>query len=343
MLEELDVCFKVAAKTWIEWAQTRNRRPIKATSVPTLESALRNYINPVIGSLPLSKIHNGTCKPIVEAMKKAKLSSSAMNSYLNIVKVVCKATINPETGEPAFPKKWNAVFLDMPVIEHAKQPCLTAAQVESMLELSNTAEEHLLYLLLASTGLRIGECLALEWRHVSNDARSLTIEQKVNRFGEIEKGLKTKAGSRVVDVDPLVAVYLMAARSEGLLFRTRENTPHLAGNIERRWLRSHATGSWHQFRRFRNTHLRSVSCQPDLLHFWMGHKGGERGEQMSELYSKLSRDRAFRLKESERCGLGFDIKRPWYEQIVYKEGARPVSYQDGRIVRGRNRKQTVKA
>src|SRR5258708_33987795 len=116
----------------------------------------------------------------------------------------------------------------MPVIERAKKPCLTAAQVESMMELSNTAEEHLLYLLLASTGLRIGECLALEWRHVSNDARSLNIEQKVNRFGEIEKSLKTKAGNRGVDADPLVSAYLMAARHEGLRFRTQDETPHLA-------------------------------------------------------------------------------------------------------------------
>ena len=267
MLEELDVCFETAAKNWIEWAQTRSRRPIKPTSVPTVKSALRNYINPHIGNLPLSKIHNGTCKPIVEAMKKAKLSSSAMNSYLNIVKVVCKSVINGETGEPAFPKKWNATFLDMPVIEHNKQPCLTKEQVEKVLEKSESEEQWLLFLLLASTGLRIGECLALEWRHVSNDARSLNIEQKVNRFGEIEKSLKTKAGNRVVDVDPLVSVYLMAARSEGLLFRTREKTPHLAGNIERRWLRSSVRGSFHQFRRWRNTHLRSVSCQPDILHF----------------------------------------------------------------------------
>jgi integrase len=137
----------------------------------------------------------------VEAMKKAKLSSSAMNSYLNIVKVVCKSVINGETGEPAFPRKWNATFLDMPVIEHSKPPCLTKEQVEKMLEKSESDAQWLLFLLLASTGLRIGECLALEWRHVSNDARSPTIEQKVNRFGEIEKSLKTKAGSRVVDVE----------------------------------------------------------------------------------------------------------------------------------------------
>src|SRR6201998_3488875 len=105
MLEELDVCFETAAKNWIEWAQTRSRRPIKATSVPTIESALKNYINPHIGNLRLSQIHNGSVRPVVAAMKKAKLSSSAMNSYLNIVKGVCKSVIDHETGDPALPTK----------------------------------------------------------------------------------------------------------------------------------------------------------------------------------------------------------------------------------------------
>jgi len=339
MLEELDVCFETAAKNWIEWAQTRSRRPIKATSVPTVESALKNYINPHIGSLRLSQIHNGSCRPVVAAMKKAGLSSSAMNSYFNIIKGICKSVIDPETGEPAFPKKWNAAFLDMPVVEHAKQPCLTKQQIEEMLRDAETDQEFLLYLVLAATGLRIGEALGLEWRHVSDDCRTITVEQKINRFGEIERSLKTKAGRREVDVDPSVAVYLMEVREKGLIFRTRENTPHLAGNIERRWLRVHVQGSFHQFRRYRNTWLRAQNAQPDCLHFWMGHKGGERGEAMAELYSKLSRDRDFRLRESARCGLGFEIKRPVgntrHERrqfAVTPAGIREVRYEGGRKV-----------
>ena len=87
------------------------------------------------------------------------------------------------------------------------------------------------------------------------------------------------------------------------MFSTRNGTPHLSNNIERRLLRNHVTGSWHQFRRFRNTHLRKSGCLEDLRLFWMGHKPTE----MGEVYSKLKDDLETRLEWAEKLGVGFKI------------------------------------
>lgn len=317
-LAEQDVCFREAAKNWLAKAQTRSRRPISESSVPTIQSALDNYILPVVGDLPLSKVHNGTCKPIVDAMKKEGLSSSSMDSYFKIVKNVMKSIIDPETGDYVFHRKWSPELLDMPLVEHTKTPCATKEQIEKMLKYSKDEWERRLYVVLAATGLRISEALALEWSHLTNDGRTLSIVQKVNRRGKIVRRMKTKAGTRQVDLSAEVAKFLAGTVRESdspLMFPTREGTPHLPNNIERRRLREHVTGSWHQFRRFRETHLSKMSCNHDLRLIWLGHQP----ETMSEIYTKLKGDVDFRLKEAERVGIGFQIVplAPYAERAVY--------------------------
>ena len=181
-----EMTFKVAAEAWMKKSVTRSRKPTKETSMPTVGGAFRNYIYPAIGSLPLSQVHNGMCVAVVERMKAAKLSSSSMNGYFNLVRSVMKAQVDPVTGELRYPRKWSMDILDLPEIEHVKTPCLTAKQVETMLEQTCKGSwEHRLFLVLASTGLRVGEALGLEWKHLINDGRTLVIEQQVNRWGEI--------------------------------------------------------------------------------------------------------------------------------------------------------------
>src|SRR5271169_822959 len=172
MLEELDVSFKEQSEKWLKWATTRSRKPILLTSVPTIRGALDNYILHEIGSLRLSKVHNGSCKPIVDKMKAEGLAPSSMNGYMNVVKAIMKSVIDPETGEPVFNRRWNSAFLDLPVVENIKTPCITAAQIEAMQEDAKYSWERLLYIVLAATGLRISECLGLEWKHLINDGRT---------------------------------------------------------------------------------------------------------------------------------------------------------------------------
>jgi integrase len=125
--------------------------------------------------------------------------------------------------------------------------------------------------------------------------------------------LKTDAAYRDIDLHPEVAEYLRVfiRGEDGLLFKTRNGTPHLHNNIEERWLTERLTAmqldepgmGWHAFRRFRNTWLRGRRCQEDIKNFWMGHKL----RTMSELYSHLFEDVELRLAESAQVGAGFDI------------------------------------
>jgi integrase len=94
---------------------------------------------------------------------------------------------------------------------------------------------------------------------------------------------------------------------DGLLFKTRNGTPHLHNNIENRWLTERLKAmqldepgmGWHAFRRFRNTWLRGRRCQEDIKNFWMGHKP----RTMSEVYSHLFEEVELRLAKARKWAL----------------------------------------
>jgi integrase len=175
-------------------------------------------------------------------------------------------------------------------------------------------DEQALYVLLAATGMRISEALAVETKHFINGGRTIQVQQQVDRDKpRTVPYLKTDAGVREVDLSTGVAEFLRAFISgkSGLLFQTRNGTPYLHNNLEQRWLtpRLQAMGidekgmGFHAFRRFRKTWLRGERCQEDINNFWMGHQP----ETMSELYSRMEFELERRLDEAERVGVGFAV------------------------------------
>jgi integrase len=318
---ELEVCFEQVSKSWLKAAQSRKRRPMRATSVPSVRCALDKWLLPHLGQLPLAKVHNGTVKHLVAAMQEGGLAPKTINTYTNLVKTIVASHVDEETGEPIYMRKWSATAMDLPVIENQKQPCLTASEIEAMVDGSEEWEK-MLYILLAGSGLRISEALGLQREHILNGWRTLEIVQQVGRFGKIVTGnfgAKTKAGIRQVDLHPDVAMVLRAycqrqrrpsGKSE-LLFPTREDTPQLPRNLLRVLDRKTDKG-FHSFRRFRETHLSEMNANRDIKIFWMGH----RPESMSELYSKLSRKTEMRLAEAERVGTGFRLDPHALDQIT---------------------------
>jgi integrase len=125
--------------------------------------------------------------------------------------------------------------------------------------------------------------------------------------------VKTDASYRQVDLHTDVANYLRpyVSRKTGLVFHTKNHTPHLYGNLAEDWLdpllaklglEEDGLG-WHAFRRYRNSWLRSKRCLDDILMHWMGHKP----ETMSENYSALKEDLVKRWEEAEQTGYGFSL------------------------------------
>jgi integrase len=307
-----EASFRDQAKTYVRWATTRDREPVRDSS--SIEAALNKWILPAIGDLPLGNVHNITVKPLVTKMKKS-LSARTVNKYVEYIEQVVASLKDGKTGEPVHPRKWDAKEMDLAVIKSKEQrrPALKLNAVNKLVSESE-CDEQALYVLLAATGMRISEALALETKHFVNNCRTIQVYQQVDRdHPRIVKYVKTDAGFREVDLCTTVGEYLQAFinRKDGLLFRTRNGTPYLHNSLERRWLtpRLEAMGidergmGFHAFRRFRKTWLRGKRVQEDINNFWMGHAP----ETMSETYSRLDLELDLRLAEAESMGVGFTV------------------------------------
>jgi integrase len=307
-----EVSFRDQAKTYVRWATTRDREPIRDSS--SIEAALNKWILGAIGDLPLGNVHNITVKPLVTTMKKS-LSARTVNKYVEYIEQIVASLKDGKTGEPVHPRIWDAKEMDLPVIKSKEQrrPALKLNAVNKLVSESE-GDEQTLYVLLAATGMRISEALALESKHSVNNCRTIQVYQQVDRDRpRIVKYLKTDAAFREVDLCAAVAEYLQAFknRRDGLLFQTRNGTPYLHNSLEQRWLtpRLEEMGidekgmGFHAFRRFRKTWLRGKRVQEDINNFWMGHAP----ETMSETYSRLDLELDLRFAEAESMGVGFTV------------------------------------
>jgi integrase len=324
------VTFRQQAKIWLNQVKTRKRKPVAPSTISTWECALENWIYPNIGDTPLDGVNNLAVKTLVEKMHASgKLGPSAIRAYVLIVKMVVGSAID-EHGEELYPRKWNHEFIDMPQVKAVKQPAFTGETVTKILEATakgvtkqQRKDYPMLYALCAASGLRFGEALGIDIKHISPDCSTIKIVQKVWR-GQIHGFLKTGNGRREVDLHSTIAAMLkdyIGDRTEGLLFQSRRGKPLSQSNILRRSLHTILANlkqpkcGAHAFRRFRNTYLRNrTNTPPGLRKFWMGW-GGDPADQaadsgkkdMSDLYDKVRDELKFRKEIAEKAGLGFEL------------------------------------
>ena len=65
----------------------------------------------------------------------------------------------------------------------------------------------------------------------------------------------------------------------------------------------HEKGGFNIFRRYRITAMQTAECPKPLQHFWSGHAQ----THVSERYTKLLKNRDFRLEWAEKIGMGFEL------------------------------------
>jgi len=304
------ITFRQQGEIWLKSLAKRKRNPLEQTTIDNRRYALDKWIYPFFEGRLLASMNNRAMKELVEKMAP-KLSAASIRDYMNVIKGVVASAIN-EDGEELFPRKWNEEYIDAPVIDAQRQPSTTADGVTAVVERAK-GQYQMLYALLAGCGpLRAGEALGLEvGNHISGDFRTLYIQQKAKR-GLIQRRLKTKNGTREVDLCSTLAAMLqdfIGTRTSGLLFQTSTGAQLLQSNTLQDSLHpilaglEHVKGGFNIFRRFRITHVEKSDCPDALKHFWSGHAQ----KHISERYVKLLGERQFRLDWAERIGLGFTL------------------------------------
>ena len=177
----------------------------------------------------------------------------------------------------------------------------------------------MIYILAASSGMRIGEVFGLQIdKHFADDFSTVLIRRKV-RNCKVEDYLKTDNAYRDVDLHASVVRMLkefIGFRTSGFLFSSKKGKPLSNSNILNRHLHpalqkfgwsdpntGDETAGNHAFRRFRNTFLRKNHVPDDLIQFWLGHAG----KSMTDECSHVREDVKCRKMVAEQAGIGFRL------------------------------------
>jgi len=310
--QQFGVTFKEQSKTWLARCQARKRKPIRATSVPTIQGALEKWILPQLGHLPLSESAKySSMSALVAKLNAAALSAQTVNAYFRMAKAVVESAEDAE-GNPLYARKWDAEKLDLPLVETSKQrrPSITAEVMADLAQVKNP-KYRMVFILAASSGCRIGEILGLEVENLLDDFTTLRITQQA-KGSVLTNELKTVNSERFVDVCPGVAALLkefLRGQATGLVFSSRRGKPINPSNLRTRVIHpllkknGLPQGGTHIFRRFRITWLRENSVQPDIERFWLGHANQTVGDD----YSMLRRNVKLRKQIADKIGPGFAL------------------------------------
>ena len=250
--------------------ETRKRKPCKPATLQNWQSTLRRWVLPHLGSLPLSAVDNARVKPLIDEMSAAGRGAKAITTAFQVIRAVVSFPKDERTRKPLYIVNWDKDYLDIPIITYSRKPAFTSEEVTKIITEAN-GQFQVLYALLAGTGLRVGEILALEInKHISPDCSTIVVEQSV--FNGKVQAPKTDSAKREIDLHPQTTQTLkrfIGSRVSGFLFRSTSGTPLSGTNVLRRhfhpilkkigWndpkTNDKKTG-FHAFRRFRVTWLR---------------------------------------------------------------------------------------
>ena len=302
--------FEKQSAAWINELRSRKRKPVSPATVSAFNSYVRRLL-PLVGpQTPLAEIDNGFVRALVTKLVAEELGAKTVGELVAATKQIVASAVDAN-GNYLYPRQWNAKFLDLPQVQNQKQPCATRTNVESCIKNSRNDQEQLLYGLLAGSGVRIAEALAIhvggtdEQTRWDNNTSTISVKSSIYR-GKEHNRVKTLAAIRTVDLDPrlngLIAKFVAVnnIQTGGFLFQSRSGQAmNLKTATDR--LKKHGIKGFHAFRRYRITWLRELGCPEDILKYWVGHSGSA---SITDRYSKLSENIELRRKFA---GLGFEL------------------------------------
>jgi integrase len=295
---------------YLDRISNRKRRPVKGATLAAYQSFWRTWIGPQLGKLPLKSIENGVMRQFVSHLVQNKLSAASIGNITQVVKGII-ASATDENGNELYPRKWNSDYIDLPILDKKTQntPTIDSKGVEKAI-FEASSPYTLLFALLAASGLRINEALALrvglgqKSSYWDPEGSKLVIQTALYRG--VEQSPKTTAGVREVDLAPELNEYLKAADGLGqtgeYMFRGKDGGP-MPVNTAYDAKNKLGLPGFHAFRRFRITHLENKEVPRGLAMWWTGHSGRD----VHESYIKLDKDIAARKEWVVKAGLGFEL------------------------------------
>jgi integrase len=185
-----------------DWLENIHKPTIRLSTYLDYRKVLKNYLVPGFGKVKLKNLS----PQLVQAFYTQKINEGlAPKTVRNIHGVLHKALENAV--------KWNLLPRNVcdavapPRLPHKEQSVLTKGQAHTLLDEVIAHRLEALLALAVTTGLRQGELLALRWRDIDFESRSVQVKRQVGYFkgyGRIESEPKTEKGRRSVALSSFV-------------------------------------------------------------------------------------------------------------------------------------------
>lgn len=271
------------ASEWIDSYQGRTSRGFRESTRSDYRAALERHAYPVLGSMLLVDIEPRDIKRLAASMSRKGLGPSGVRRSMAPVKAMLATAF--EEGVIRVNPAAN-VRLALPGTAMADpaelRKVLTPAQVRELIAQTRPGGQ-LLIKLLASTGLRIGEAVALEWSDIDFDGRVLRVRRGYYK-GELGPP-KSRFGLRTI---PLASDLAEALREqlelqradeipERYVFATGVGTIPLPANLTTRFMKPAARAAgvpWASFHTLRHTFASSLfrrGCNVKQVQMMLGH------------------------------------------------------------------------
>ena len=212
--------FRQQAEWWMESLSTRRRRPLKPATIYGWQHCLDRWILPNLGNKLVSEVGNGALRQFVAILSAAGLAPKTIVNVVTVVKFVVASAVDEE-GDQIHPRVWNYEFMQLPLVVKEKQnrPTITEAEISAMLT-TLKGRDAVLVALVAGTGIRIGEALAIRTDDFDPLCRLLQVRRSVWR--RREQAPKTLNAIRPVDIPESLAQVLCRYIKERGTYSRRE-------------------------------------------------------------------------------------------------------------------------
>lgn len=200
------VTFRAYAEPW------RLAKPHRPSTAAGVELALRVHAYPVIGDRPLARIRRSDVQQLVTGLSKPRegfkpLRPSTVRTVYNTIRAVFTSAVHDRLIAVS-----PCAGVDLPEVPRRRVEPLTVDQVRALTDEMPDRYQALI-VTAAGTGLRPGELLGLQVRHVDFFKRQLRVEQQVQQTeagGTRVCPPKTKESERVVPLPDMVVHALVA-------------------------------------------------------------------------------------------------------------------------------------
>jgi len=206
------------AQPWLE----RRAREWASSTAYTRRRQYLNHIKPRMGNQQITKVTRHQCQQMADALAREYAPANVRN-----VMALVAALFNAAVRDGVLARS-PATGLDLPAVRPVDHRIWTPTQLQGFLAATVDHPDHALYAVLVSTGMRIGEAIALRWPHINLERGTATITDTLRRAEggaafEPSPGTKTTKG-RTIGLSETCMAVLVAHRAAQEA--RREAAPH---------------------------------------------------------------------------------------------------------------------